>query len=183
MNFEPIRIVDVLTILAIFIGPIIAVQITRWIDSRKENRSRRLAIYRTLMATRAVGLSQEHIQALNMIDVEFSKKSDNDRSIRTAWKVYLDHLNDRTMPSAEWGIRRVDRLVSLLSAMGRSLGYDFDEVHIKNGVYSPAGHGEIEADQTEIRRGLRQLLEGTRTVPVNIVNLPPQQLSQITGEK
>jgi hypothetical protein len=54
---------------------IIAIISALWIqsklDERKETRKRRLDIFKTLMATRASVLSQDHIKALNMIDIEF----------------------------------------------------------------------------------------------------------------
>jgi hypothetical protein len=79
---------DWLTIIAIISAPISALWIQSKLDERKETRKRRLDIFKTLMATRASVLSQDHIKALNMIDIEFygDKKY---KKVREAWRAYL----------------------------------------------------------------------------------------------
>lgn len=168
---------NVLMIAAIFFGPIIAVQLTRYLDDRRETRNRRLQIYRILMATRAANLSVGHIEALNSIDLEFSRHGSKDKAVRDAWKAYLDLLGDRNLLVDQWNVRRVDLLVELLSKIGDNVGYSFDKVHIKNSIYSPRAHGEIENDQTEIRRGIREVLEGKRAVSMYVTNLPQSNVS------
>lgn len=46
-------IADWLMILAVLLGPIIAVRLTRYLDTKKEERERKLSVFKTLMATRA----------------------------------------------------------------------------------------------------------------------------------
>ena len=58
--------------------------------------------------------------------------------------------------------------------MATVLGFDFDKVHIRRSVYSPVAHGELEDDQTAIRRGVRALIEGKVVLPMYVVNLPRQ---------
>ena len=62
---------DWLVILAIIIAPILAVQIQKFMDHRKEEKERKMHVFRTLMATRAAPLSPLHVEALNMIDIVF----------------------------------------------------------------------------------------------------------------
>src|SRR5439155_23554849 len=62
---------DWLTVAAIVLAPLVALRVSVWLDRRKEKRQRQFLIFQTLMATRASGLAPEHVQALNMIDVEF----------------------------------------------------------------------------------------------------------------
>src|SRR5262249_12547950 len=59
---------------ATLLGPIAAVLITRYIDQLRERSSRRLWIFRTLMATRRTLLSPEHIAALNQIELDFPER-------------------------------------------------------------------------------------------------------------
>ena len=66
-------IADWLMITAVFLGPIVAVQLTRYLDDKKEIRARKLDIFKTLMATRAYTSSWSHAEALNRIDLEFDK--------------------------------------------------------------------------------------------------------------
>lgn len=65
------EVITLLTILAIILWPILAVQSQKYIELIKENKSRRLKIFKTLMSTRGERLSRGHVQALNLIDMEF----------------------------------------------------------------------------------------------------------------
>jgi len=49
-------------------------------------------------------------------------------------------------------------LADLLQVMGKSLGYDFDKVKIKRGIYVPRGHGEEGEDNVLIRKAMVSLL-------------------------
>jgi hypothetical protein len=77
-------VTDWLMIAAVFLGPIIAVRLTRYLDNQKEIKGRKLDIFKTLMATRAYTVSWQHVEALNRIDLEFSQKQE--REVIEAWK-------------------------------------------------------------------------------------------------
>lgn len=66
------ELTDILTILAIVIGPIAAVQIEKYIQRKRDSKNQREDIFKTLMATRGSVLSYAHVEALNRIDLEFS---------------------------------------------------------------------------------------------------------------
>lgn len=138
-------------VLATAVSPLIAVQVTRFLDDRNEERGRKLRVFKTLMATRAYTLSPGHVEALNTIDLEFSTKRRTDKAVLEVWQQYLDHLGNTGMEAGAWAVRRVDILVDMLYAMGNSLGYDFNKTQIKNGTYSPGAHGRIETEQGRIR--------------------------------
>ena len=76
--------------------------------------------------------------------------------------------------SGRWAERRNELLTDLLTKMGNCLGYDFDPVELEREVYSPMAHGELETEQTIIRKGLVSIFRGERPLPVVIsVALPP----------
>ena len=77
-------------------GPVLAVEVQKRSERKREQRSRRLGIFRTLMATRLQMLGWEHVQALNVIDVEFYGSSSEEKAVLNDWKAYLDHLNQDT---------------------------------------------------------------------------------------
>lgn len=165
-------IADWLMITAVFLGPVVAVRLTRYLDDKKEVRARKLDIFKTLMATRAYNLSWTHIEALNRIDLEFDKSHKKEKEVIEAWKEYLDLLGDTSIPMDQWGVKRVDLLIELLHKMARVLDYDFDKTHIKNSSYSPRAHGETEEQQNALRKGLIEVLEGKRQLPMSITNWP-----------
>jgi hypothetical protein len=157
---------DVLMIAATAISPLIAVQVTRYLDGRNEEQARKLKVFKTLMATRAYSLSQAHVEALNTIDLEFSPKKKSEKAVLDVWQQYLDHLGNTQMDPNAWATRRMDLLVEMLYAMGVALGYDFNRTQIKNGTYSPGAHGRLENEQARIRELMIELLDGKRSLQV-----------------
>lgn len=164
---------EIIMVLAVFLGPVVAVRLTRFLDDRKEVRERKLWIFKTLMATRAYTLAQTHVEALNRIDLEFEPKNKHEKKVLHAWREYLDLLGNRNLAPDQWGVKRVDLLVELLFHMGLALNYDFDKTQIRNGTYSPVAHGKIENQQEAIRQGVIDILEGKRVLPMHVTNLNP----------
>ena len=168
---------EVLTIVAIVIAPVVAVQVQKRLEVFREQRGRKLWVFKTLMATRAATVSADHVQALNMIDLEFREK--RYKRVTVAWKTYLDHLSSYPKDAENlqpiWGERRVDLLTNLLLEMGCSLGYEFDEVHVKKGIYAPEAHGRLEDENMLIRRGLLNLLYGDTSLKMNVTSFPISQ--------
>lgn len=165
-------IADYLMISAVLLGPIIAIQLTRYLDNKKEIRERKLQVFKTLMATRAYTISWDHVMTLNRIDLEFDKNNKKEKAVIESWKEYLDLLNNRSLTPEQWNVKRIDLLVELLHRMALVLNYDFDKTHIKNSSYSPVAHGDMEAEQTALRKGLIEVLDGKRDIPMKITNLP-----------
>lgn len=168
-------IADWLIILATLLSPVIAVQVTRFLDDRNEVRGRKLSIFKTLMATRAYTVSWVHVEALNRIDLEFEKSKRKEKEVLEAWKAYHDLLNNDKLNPEQWATRRIDLLVELLHKMAIVLEYDFDKTHIKNSSYAPRAHSDTEAQQEAIRKGTIELLEGKRSLPMFVTNLPEQK--------
>lgn len=151
----------ILTLLAILIGPILAVQIQKWIERYTEKRNRKINIFRTLIATRGTRLSFEHVRALNMIDTEFYCEIE----ITDAWKSYLDCLQQQIHGEAEektWISNRDNLFIDLLNKMAKSLGYHFDNVHLKKAIYIPKAHGEEEEYQYFIRNSIKNYFQGSK---------------------
>ena len=131
------------------------------------------------MATRAMRAnSVEHVQALNSIEVFFNDKTNNDKAVREAWRLYLDFLLQRVpekqtdAEAAAYNGQGVDLLVSLLDAIGRALNYDFDKVQLKRGGYYPQLHFDELSAISEIRKGVVSVLRGQSAIPMNVVGFP-----------
>jgi hypothetical protein len=157
---------ELMSVLAVLLSPLVALQVSEFVHLRRERRQRRMQVFRTLMSTRASGLAPEHVQALNMIDIEFHGSDSKSKAVLTAWKAYLDHLNNAQNESSVWGSKREDLFVELLFEMARHLGYDFDKTHIRRTSYFPKGFGDLELDQHAIRKGLAGILSGHASFPI-----------------
>jgi hypothetical protein len=156
-----------LSIAAVLLSPVIALQVQRWLDEQRSAKARKLQIFKTLMTYRGTPLAPNFVQALNTIDVEFTAESESERAVRVAWKILLDHFLNYSASSNP--VEKTQALTaSLLLAMGKSLGYEFDEVYLKKGAYYPELHLNMEQDLHSIRRGFVELLEGRRRIPVAI---------------
>ena len=166
---------DWMIIVAVILGPILAVQVQKLIETWKEKRDRKHVIYKTLMATRGTPVSPNHVEALNMIELEFDRSKD--RGVVDSWRIYRDHLysapqnyqdpNYKSQMDA-WTAKTPDYLTDLLFSMSEALGYDFDKVLLKKGSYTPQAYGNLELDQWLLRRGIIDLLNGLRSLPVQI---------------
>lgn len=173
-----IIISNAIMIIAIILAPVIAVQVEKFLERKRNEKERKLDIFKTLMATRGRTLDLDHVEALNMIDLEF----DGEKPVTDTWKAYLDHLiNIPKYPTTEgktkeekeneknfhysqmdaWGKDRENYLAELLYVMGQSLGYKFDKIHIKRSIYSPQGHVDIDNDLQFLRKASIELLMST----------------------
>jgi Family of unknown function (DUF6680) len=152
----------------IMLAPLIAVQVTEYLQKHKEARARKFWLFRTLMATRATKLSLEHVQALNTIDIEFRGTGKRFKAVVEAWKAYLNHLNTQMPPDAWqlWASRRDDLFVDLLYSMAQSLGYSMDKTDLRSTSYFPIAHGRTEDEYARIRAALLELLDAKRPLLV-----------------
>ncbi len=151
--------------IAIVVSPLVALGIQRWAEVRREKISRKLWVFKTLMMYRATPLAYSYVQALNLIDVEFSANRKKEKAVRTAWKILLDHLTvNKGKPDFVDAARELT--ATLLAAMGRCLGYEFDSVQLKRAAYQPEGHGKIEEDNQALRRLVLEVLNGNRRIPI-----------------
>ena len=174
---------DCLMIAAVLLSPILAIQVQKFIQSWNESKQRKISIFKTLMSTRRTTLSPRHVEALNMIDTEFSLKNPEEKKVIESWKIYLDHLSglqlknddpDYRIKLDQWTEKSNNLLVDLLKVMGLCLGYDFDKVHLMKGAYNPQGHANIEMELSLIRRFIVELFMRNKSLPVDIVSVQDQ---------
>jgi hypothetical protein len=167
---EPIlKLVDLLTIAALVLGPVLAVQVQKFIDRTKEVKNRRLWVFKTLMATRHATLSTDHVAALNRIDLEFDDRRFH--NVLEAWRQYFDNLSTPGRTEHEvsvWISKNDDLLAELLFQMGQSLGFKFDRSQIRRNVYSPRWHSKVENDNNAIREKLIEVFDGKRAIPLDV---------------
>ncbi len=170
-------ILAIITIVAIILGPLLAVKIQRAGDERraKENdaKQRKMYVFRALMANRGAMLSPQYVEALNLIDIDFYGNT----AITNKWKEMLDHL--ASAPKKEeneeqfnvkldrWIERTGEHQSDLLELIAIDLGYSYDKVLLKKGGYAPVAHAMNEQEQTTLRQALIRLFEGG-TLPVTL---------------
>ena len=157
--------------LATLVGPIAAVAVTRWNDRRHQTRERKMIIFRMLMATRRLEVSNDHVQALNLIEVEFHKSPE----VMDAWQKLSAHLTaDSMQPTPEeWNNRLRQIKAKLLGKIAEELGYSVTNLDIFAGGYAPKAW-QINEDRTRhLTAYLFDLANHRNALPVALRE-PPQ---------
>lgn len=172
-------LVGVVSVFAIFYAPIVALQVQEKNEVSKERNKRKMDVFRSLMNTRAQGesisleLSSEHIQAINMILLDFY----DNQAVIDAWKIYFDHLiHPPTRPPEAnnnegwliWNEKRKELFIELLYIMSHAVGYDFDKVNLKSTIYYPQGLGDFQQQNILIRNGLLDIISGKRAIKIEV---------------
>jgi hypothetical protein len=190
---------DWVLVVAMIIAPLFAVQVQKWIERFRERKGKKLRIFNTLMSTRMARVSPNHVDALNMIDIEFyhsglfrfTREWKKDKAVIDAWRSYLDHLNslgeNPTEVQTQTLVTRKDELfIDPLYEISQAVGYEFDKVNLKHSIYSPKAHGTDEMEQRIVREGLVSILSGKKPFPIKIfsaedsigkLNPPTEQIS------
>lgn len=178
---------DIIMTVAVILGPIFAVQAQKLLEKFQENNKRRHALFRTLMSTRAERLHRNHVEALNMIDIEFyghllpfirtRYQTQKEQAVTQAWKCYNSHLNQRdSYDSLDMWLKKCDELFTeMLYAMSQALKYDYDKVQLQRDCYRPIAHGDLENTQLAILSGLNEVINKGRPLPMLVVNFPIQE--------
>ena len=178
-------VVDIVTIIALIIGPVLAVIIGRFLESRRIERERRTDVFRTLMRTLGDKLSFDHVSALNLVSIEFQ----NNGNVIKEWKEYHEYLrsgyqrrSDEIVSENLTEAQKQERnnryntrtfieseklLAKLLIAMAESLNY---KIEIFQGGYSPQGWKHVENQQALIRQYFVDLYLGNKALPITVFN-------------
>lgn len=170
-------ILSAMTLLAIWFGPMWALQKQRKLDEGRDRRDRQLKLFKDLMTYRTRPIEMPFIQALNLIDVEFD--ADDEKGIRDAWRALFELFSTQEMAKPENQAKSRDLTAQLLAVMGKSLNYHFDKDYLEKSAYYPMGRGWIEQQETALRTAQLELLNGTRRLPIGVfedkfpdINLP-----------
>lgn len=151
-------------IFATLMGPVFALVVARYMDDRLERKRRQRQVFETLMLTRKAVLSQDHVKALNQIELEFA----DDRQVLAAFRAYTDNLSDSVPEGAEaferfMGKRR--RLfVEMVQLIGQRQKFPVDKLDLMEGGYYPRGWAEVEEMGRQNSQLLRELLSGQRSL-------------------
>jgi hypothetical protein len=175
-----------LTLLAIIVGPMAAVWVTREVDKRREDHNRRMYVFKTLMRTRRATVHPDHVGALNLIELEFSE----DKDVMAAWRVLFNHfgtehprksdelvapemeLQEKTLRDERFHKRlygeRTSALTRLLHSMAKALDFKVEQLEIFEGGYNPQGWQDTEMEQAAVRQFFLDLRMGRRLLPIGV---------------
>ncbi len=159
------------TLLSGVLGAVFALIGQALYNRYKSIREHRERIFKTLMMTRAAVGAPTHIDALNSIDIEFFPPKGKNKKVVDAWRIYSEHLNHPRLEGEalnRWNERRVELLTDLLFEMAKHLGFDFDRVMLQRNAYYPAGYGENEWEQIQLRKAALAVFKGESSLKVDV---------------
>ena len=111
------KTIEAINLAAILVGPILAVVVTLWWQSRKQKRDAKEKLFLSLMAhRRAFPPAPEWVNSLNVIDVIFADVP----QVVQLWHGYYAGLHHSSSDNRQ---QREHTYLLMLSAMARNLGY------------------------------------------------------------
>jgi hypothetical protein len=159
---------------ATFLGPILAVCVTLWREAVTAKYNRRLHVFRTLMSTRRIAISLDHVNAINLVEVDFYKCS----RVEVAWGLYKNHLNDTSKVENEaWWETKEQLLAKLLFEIAAVLRFKIPAIDIFKGGYAPKGWMHSDLRSTGALEYIYELSQGTKCVPIWLSGVTSQQPS------
>jgi hypothetical protein len=172
-HYWGLTVAELLTLAAIILGPILAVATQLWMQARKAKRDTKLWVFNTLMSYRALIVSPNFVQALNLVDAVFYQNAE----VRKRRKEFMDVVTaatgrELTPPEIE---RCKDLVAEMLAKMGSELGYDFDHTQIKDTGYYPQAMGRLDNAALALREKALAVLEGKASIGVVIKNDIPAE--------
>ena len=156
---------DAFTLLAIVLGPILAVGVGRHLEWKREEHEKKLSILRKLMQTRGRRIDPIHVAALNLIELEFYGKT----PVLEALKKYIEHLSSPLPAESEhqrYFEQRADLFLTLLANISKEVGYQFDKKELERSTYVPVAWEDTERLQNENLKLAREFLTGEVVVPI-----------------
>jgi hypothetical protein len=78
---------EIISIISVLLSPLIAVQVTKWLERKSESKNRKIEIFRILMGQRGMyPRTTEFIIVLNQIDIVYY----DNQKVLDSWKKYFE---------------------------------------------------------------------------------------------
>ena len=160
---------EIVLTVAVIAGPLLAVVVTRYMESWRLQREHRMYVFRALMRTRrgTARWSVDHVAALNLIEIEFR----DDKAVQDVWKEHFKNLHSPDGQNPQIVAIALEKsLAKLLQVISRNLGYNIEGLEIFGGGYTPQSWdtSESEAEAKFIREYVIALSQGKEKLPVKV---------------
>jgi hypothetical protein len=132
-----LKLYELVTIVAIVVGPIVAVVIQLLAEARRQKREQQTQTMRMLVSTRHMPSDPAYSTAINMIPIDFNGNS----KVMAAWNTYIETINFRPTNenAATHDKKIVTKQTKLIFEIMKSLGYDLPETDIESTPYAAGG--------------------------------------------
>lgn len=102
------------------------------------------------------------------------RRSKFEQNVVDTWREYHDHLSTKVDEKALelWRVTGEELFVNLLFAIAADVDYKFDRVQLKKGAYSPIAHGDLENEQSMLRKLALNVLSGDSPLKMDVSSFP-----------
>src|ERR1051325_3654112 len=156
MNPDTIYLKDWLTLIALLLGPLLAVWWTLWYQARMERRNIKFRHFITLMGHRkSIPISPDWALALNLIDVVYA----DDPRIVAKWHALYEVLCTKPLDETKFQHASLE----LMSAIARSLGFSELEQTDIDKFYVPDQHAAQASRNFEVQTEALRVLKASKS--------------------
>jgi hypothetical protein len=140
------KLYELLTLLAIIVGPVVAVGITVATESKRRLKDQQTQTLRALLSTRHLPADPAYSTAINLIPIDFNDA----HGVMAAWHAYIEKIRSVPVPGTEEANHReiVNKQTKLIYAMMQHLGYKLAESDIEISAY--AAQGFLDRDNLQL---------------------------------
>ena len=129
-----LKLSELLTLIGIVSGPIVAVLVTLWIEGTRRKKEQQVQTLRMLLSTRHLAADPAYSTAINLIPIDF-----NDcRKVMDAWRDYIRHV--RITPTPEGAETHhqdtMAKQTTLIFEMMCEIGFKLKETDIQTSAYA-----------------------------------------------
>jgi hypothetical protein len=131
------KLYELVTIAAILVGPLAAVSIQLFSESRRRTREQQTQTMRMLVSTRHMPSDPAYSTAINMIPIDFNRN----RKVMAAWNVYIETImfQPSTENAAAHDKKIITKQTKLIFEIMKCLGYNLSETDIQTSAYAAGG--------------------------------------------
>lgn len=152
-----LKLYEVLTLIGITLGPIIAVIITLVTERRRRIREGQIQVMRMLLNTRHLPGDPTWSVAINLVPVEFNKS----QKIMAAWKDYIDTV--RYTPTTDnqdsHNKLMMAKQTTLIYRIMKYLGFELSETDIQTSAYAAGGFIQRDNLYLDSLMAMREIAE------------------------
>lgn len=168
------KTIEVVTVIALVLGPLLGAWYTTWNQSRSDRRAQQRWVMNALIQHRANIYAEDRIKALALVDVAFYRH----KSVRAEWAEYYTMVNNAGLNDGNGGAIREAKYMDLIVAMAQVLGYGRTIGHgdlLRK--YSPQGLATMAESDAQTKAELLRVLRNTQSI--GIVPRDPKDVTPI----
>ena len=161
-----------------FMGPIVGIQIQKYIERKQAIQQRKADILRTLLTFQQDKASPECAKALNLLLVDFSDAAQTLRNAIEDYKNHLQNYPDNKEDEIAWNTWQVEQNIKFDTLL-KEVAENYDKSLIvdkqfKTFNYIAQRELDKKTEEQFIRKELCNILTDKKLLKIAVTNFPPE---------